>query len=117
MEWLQEELLPSEGNVFSSYGDDEITEADKDLYWMMALGAGNGMVISKENWKRCLYLCTLAGNTQLYGKLWNEYPEFVENMMREFEEKAASVDLHITEEEIKASWKRFEARMKAEGIF
>ena len=37
--------------------------------------------------------------------------------MREFEEKAASVDLHITEEEIKASWKRFEARMKAEGIF
>lgn len=117
MEWLQDELLPSEGDVFSSGWDDEITEADKDLYWMMAFGEGNGVVISQQNWKRCLYLCTLAGNTQLYRKLWNEYPEFEENMMREFEEKAASVDRHITEEEITANWKRFAERMKAEGVF
>lgn len=117
MEWLQDELLPIEGNVFSSCGDDEITEADKDLYCMMAFGEGNGFSMLQKDWGRCVYLCTLAGNTQLFRKLWNEYPEFVENMMREFEEKAASVDLHITEEEIKASWKRFEERMKAEGIF
>lgn len=117
MEWLQDELLPIEGNVFSSCWDDEITEADKALYWMMALGEGNGFFMSQKDWERCLYLCTLAGNAQLYRKLWNEHPEFLEHMMREFEEKAASVDRHITEEEIKASWKRFEERMKAEGIF
>ena len=117
MEWLQDELLPIEENVFSSYEEDEITEADKDLYRMMAFGEDNGFPLSQKDWERGLYLCTLAGNTQLYRKLWNKHPEFVENMMREFEEKAASVDLHIAEEEIKASWKRFEARMKAEGIF
>ena len=117
MEWLQNELLPIEGDRLSTCCDDEITEEDTVLYQMVALGEGDRASLTQENWERCLFLCTLSGNIQLYRKLWNEYPEFVENMMREFEEKAASVDIHITEEEIRASWKRFEERMKAEGIF
>ena len=65
MEWLQEESLPIEDDVFSTYCDNEITETDKELYRMVASIEDNSLSISQEDWERCLYLCTLTGNTQL----------------------------------------------------
>ena len=49
-----------------------------------------------------------------YNKLWNEYPEYAESMMREFEEVATQSGYHVTEEESRASFERFKARMREE---
>ena len=48
------------------------------------------------------------------NKLWSEHPDFVENMLREFDEVVAQNPIHTTEEEKKASWERFKARMREE---
>ena len=54
------------------------------------------------------------GNVEQFNKLWDEYPEFAERMMQEFDDVVLQADTHVTEEEKLASWERMKARLRAE---
>ena len=116
MELLQEALWPAEGSTFLEHCVGEITEEDKTLCRAVAFGESDTIAMTQEIWERCLYICTLARDTQLYKQLWNKYPELAKNMMRDFEEAVASTNSYISEKEIKAGWEQFEERMRKEGI-
>lgn len=46
--------------------------------------------LTQELWERCLWVCILEENMEQYKQLWSSYPQFVDSMMREFEETAAT---------------------------
>jgi hypothetical protein len=72
------------------------------------------VLMTQELWEHCLSVCIMDDNVEQYNKLWNEYPEYAESMMREFEEVATQSGYHVTEEESRASFERFKARMREE---
>lgn len=91
-----------------------VSEIDNRLEQIEQEADEPNVLMTQEMWEECLFACTMAGDIEQYNKLWNEYPDLVENMMREFDEVAARNPIHTTEEEKQASWERFVARMRKE---
>ena len=72
--------------------------------------------LTQEQWEQRLYVCIQDGDVQQFCRLWESYPELVENMMRDFEETVAQSDIRISDEDARASWGRFVERMKEQGF-
>jgi len=68
--------------------------------------------MTQEMWESCLWACIQADDMEQYNRLWNELPDLADNMMREFYEVAATNPVHLSEEEIRASWERFKTMMR-----
>lgn len=90
----------------------QIAEIDNRLAQIeQALDEPN-VQMTQEMWESCLWACIQADDMERYNRLWNEHPDLADNMMREFYEVAAKNPVRLTEEEIRSSWERFQARMR-----
>ena len=115
MEWPKEGSIPIEcQGCIHGCGESEIAEIDRDLYRFVVLGEDPNISLTQEMWERCLYICILSGYPQQYNKLWSDYPQFVETMMREVEKVAAESKDDGTRAKTIASLEQFRERMRAE---
>ncbi len=93
----------------------QIEEIDRELAHMdNEVEEEPNVLMTQELWEHCLSVCIMDDNVEQYNKLWNEYPEYAASMMREFEEIAVHSGYHVTEDETRASFERFKARMREE---
>ena len=91
----------------------QIDDIDEKLAQLEEVEEEN-ILMTQEIWEHCLSVCVQDGNVEQFNKLWDEYPEFAERMMQEFDDVVLQADTHVTEEEKLASWERMKARLRAE---
>ena len=91
----------------------QIDDIDEKLAQLEEVEEEN-ILMTQEIWEHCLSVCVPDGNVEQFNKLWDEYPEFAERMMQEFDDVVLQADTHVTEEEKLASWERMKARLRAE---
>ena len=91
----------------------QIDDIDEKLAQLEEVEEEN-IPMTQEIWEHCLSVCVQDGTVEQFNKLWDEYPEFAERMMQEFDDVVLQADTHVTEEEKLASWERMKARLRAE---
>ena len=91
----------------------QIDDIDEKLAQLEEVEEEN-ILMTQEIWEHCLSVCVQDGNVEQFNKLWDEYPEFAERMMQEFDDVVLQADTRVTEEEKLASWERMKARLRAE---
>ena len=91
----------------------QIDDIDEKLAQLEEVEEEN-ILMTQEIWEHCLSVCVQDGNVEQFNKLWDEYPEFAERMMQEFDDVVLQADTHVTEEEKLASCERMKARLRAE---
>lgn len=115
MEWLNKGVIPIEcQGCIDGCDESEIADVDRKLYRFVELGENPNITLTQEMWERSLYICILSGCPQQYNKLWNDYPQFAETMIREFEKAAAESKEDGMKAKTIASLERFKERMRAE---